>query len=197
VYLTRLCFCCHTDNMFPRVLECVKYKVIQKLTAAAEEISARLYLIRTDLMGQGQGPGRVQCGDYITMYVQCFTWRYPITCLIMVQWLAHQPGVLKTWVKVPVTVTVQQGGTSGYRQGIVMEVTRDQQRIKQETVSFYDALLNSHKDEQLQDTGQTFQTDYWDLGEFLSQLSEVSQDALVEHLTSDELKDALWDCANG
>ena len=95
---------------------------------------------------------------------------------------------------------VQRGGTPGYRYSAATEVTTDQQRIKEETESFYDALLNGRQDEQLQDTGQVFEPDYQHLEEFLatlSQLSQASQDVLVERLTPEEVKKALKNCANG
>ena len=95
---------------------------------------------------------------------------------------------------------VQQGGIGGYRYGAPTEVTTDQERIKNETESFYDALLNGRQDQHLQDTGQVFEPDYQHLEEFLatlSQLTEASQDFLVERLTPDEVKEALKDCTNG
>ena len=94
---------------------------------------------------------------------------------------------------------VVQGG-QGYRKGADMEVTRDYQRIEQETVGFYDALLNGRQDQNLQDTGQQFQPDNEHLEEFLenlSQLPQVSQQALVEPLCCDEVKEVLKACANG
>lgn len=95
---------------------------------------------------------------------------------------------------------VQQGGVPGYRRGAATEVTEDQQKIKEEAVNFYDALLNGRHDHQLQDTGHPFQPDNKDLEDFLSnmsQLSEASKDLLVKRLDPAEVKEALKDCANG
>ena len=95
---------------------------------------------------------------------------------------------------------VQKGGVLGYRRGAETEVTKDPQRIEKEAVHFYDALLNGRQDHKLQDTGQPFQPDDRYLEEFLSnlsQLSQASQDLLVEPLTKEEIEDALKTCANG
>ena len=95
---------------------------------------------------------------------------------------------------------VVQGDNQGYKKGVAMEVTSDPQRIEQEAVRFYDALLNGRQDQHLQDTGQEFQPEDEHLEEFLSnlsQLSQVSQEALVQPLSQDEVKEVLKACANG
>ena len=81
-----------------------------------------------------------------------------------------------------------------------MLITEDPQRIEYESVNFFEALLNGRQDENLEDTGQTFQPDYTYLEEYLetlSQLSEASQESIVEPLSCDEVKDVLKNCKNG
>ena len=95
---------------------------------------------------------------------------------------------------------VAEIGEVGYRPGVVMEVTRNPQRIEQETVHFMDALLNGRQDENLQDKGVSFQPDFSDLDYFLSPLSQLSQNSqgsLVLPLTQEEVKDVLKSCING
>ena len=95
---------------------------------------------------------------------------------------------------------VAEIGEVGYRPGVVMEVTRNPQRIEQETVHFMDALLNGRQDENLQDKGVSLQPDYSDLDYFLSPLSQLSQNSqgsLVSPLTQEEVKDVLKSCING
>ena len=78
-----------------------------------------------------------------------------------------------------------------------MVISEDPKRIEDETVHFFEALLNGRQDENLEDTGQVFQPDYTHLEEFLetlSQLSEASQDALVEPLSCDEVKEVIKNC---
>ena len=94
---------------------------------------------------------------------------------------------------------VHQDGVVGYRKGFAMETTDNLKRIEDETVHFYDALLNGRQDDQLRDTGQVFQPDYSHLDGFLSNLSQLSQaskESLVQPLTTEEVKDALKTCAN-
>ena len=81
-----------------------------------------------------------------------------------------------------------------------MVTTEYPKRIEDETVHFVEALLNGRQDENLEDTSQTFQPDYTHLDEFLdtlSQLSEDSQDSLVQPLSCDEIEDVLKNCKNG
>ena len=95
---------------------------------------------------------------------------------------------------------VAQSGGQGYRKGASMEVTSDPQRIAQETVRFYDALLGGRQDQNLQDTGKEFEPYDAHLEEFLSnlsQLSQASQQALVQPLSSNEVKEVLKACKNG
>ena len=77
--------------------------------------------------------------------------------------------------------------------------TTDPSRIESELVAFTDSLLNGQQDQHLQDTGKTFEPDYSDLEDFLSnlsQLSQVSQQALVAPLTEYEVKDVFRSCPN-
>jgi hypothetical protein len=95
---------------------------------------------------------------------------------------------------------VSNDGVVGYQKNKITITTSDPSRIEAECVAFTDSLLNGRQDENLQDTGSTFQPDYSDLEEFLStlsQLSQVSQEALVQLLTEDEVKDVVKSCANG
>ena len=95
---------------------------------------------------------------------------------------------------------VQQTGGRGFRKGAAMEVTTDPKRIQEETVAFYDALLNGRQNEQLEDTGQQFQANDEYLEEFLSNLSQLSlasQENIVKPLCTEEVEVVLKACANG
>ena len=98
------------------------------------------------------------------------------------------------------SMKVAVGGVVGYSPGLDMEVTKDPERIKKETVHFMDALLNGRQDQNLQDTGVSFQPDYSDLDYFLSNLSQLtqeSQNSLEMPLTLDEVSEVVKSCQNG
>ena len=98
------------------------------------------------------------------------------------------------------SLRVAQDGRVGYRHNIAMATTNNLTRIEEEEVGFTDSRLNGRHDEHLQDTGQPFEPDDTHLEEFLSnltQLSQDSQDALVMPLTEDEVKDVVKSCDNG
>ena len=87
---------------------------------------------------------------------------------------------------------VTEGTEVGYRHNANMVSTEDPIRI--------DSLLNGRQNEFLEDTGQTFSPDDTYLEEFLSnlsQLSQASQDRLVEPLSLEEVEDAVKSCENG
>ena len=95
---------------------------------------------------------------------------------------------------------VNEDGTLGYKRNAATVTSNDPERIENELVNFTDSLLNGRQDEHLQDTGTVFQPDYSNLDNFLgtlSQLCQVSQDALVEPLTEEEIKDVVKSCTNG
>ena len=86
---------------------------------------------------------------------------------------------------------VAQDGRISYKHNMTTVTINDAVRIEQETVQITEALLNGRQDKHMQDTGEVFKPDYTHLEEFLcnlSQLSQASQDALVEALTEDEVK---------
>ena len=81
-----------------------------------------------------------------------------------------------------------------------MVTTKDPSRIEKETVSFMEALLNGRQNENLEDTGTTFQPDDSQLEEFLSHLSQrslASRESLVQPLMEDEVKEAVKASKNG
>ena len=65
-------------------------------------------------------------------------------------------------------------GSIGFKKDMVSVTTSDAKRIEAETVAFTDSLLNGRQDQYPQDTGQAFQTDYSELEDFLSTLSQLS-----------------------
>ena len=95
---------------------------------------------------------------------------------------------------------VSKDGAVGFKPGVDMEVTRNPKRIKEEAVHFMDALLNGRQDKNLQDLGFSFQPDYSDTENFLSNLSQLSPDSQGRKempLTSEEVKDVVKSCPNG
>ena len=95
---------------------------------------------------------------------------------------------------------VAQDGRISYKHNMTTVTINDAVRIEQETVQITEALLNGRQDKHMQDTGEVFKPDYTHLEEFLcnlSQLSQASQDALVEALTEDEVKEVVKSCQNG
>ena len=111
--------------------------------------------------------------------------------------LYHLAKTSKTGLK---KMKVAEDSVVGFRPGVNMVVTEDLKKIEENTVAFMDALLNGRQDRNLVDTGVTFQPDYTDLEDFLSnlsQLSQASQDSLVVPLSSEEVKEVLKSCENG
>ena len=95
---------------------------------------------------------------------------------------------------------VVEGENIGFKSKAKMVVTEDTSRIEKETVNFMEALLNGRQNENLEDTGTTFQADDSQLDEFLSNLSQLSvssRESLIKPLTEDEVKEAVKDSKNG
>ena len=78
-------------------------------------------------------------------------------------------------------------------------VIKDQQKIEEEVINFFGALFNGHHNADLVDTGFAFVPDNSFLGEFLENLSELSdtdRDKLHVDITFEELDDIIKNCDN-
>ena len=79
------------------------------------------------------------------------------------------------------------------------EVTDDVSDIEELITSFYNALFNGRHDKDLLDTGEAFQPSDNYLEEFLSKLSNLSDEAkvrLIRNVTKDEIG-VVKSCPNG
>ena len=73
----------------------------------------------------------------------------------------------------------------------------NQEIIEEEVTKFFHALFNGYHDENLENTGKSFQADYRDLYFFLNDLATLSDSAregLVKDMTMGELEEIVKDC---
>ena len=77
------------------------------------------------------------------------------------------------------------------------DVTSNQEVIEEEVTKFFHALFNGYHDENIVNTGKTFQADSTDLDFFindLATLSDSARDALVKDMTMAELEEIVKNC---
>ena len=69
--------------------------------------------------------------------------------------------------------------------------------IEEEVTNFFHALFNGYHNENMENTGKTFQADNSDLNLFLRDLATLSdsdRDGLVNEMTMDELEEIVKEC---
>ena len=73
----------------------------------------------------------------------------------------------------------------------------NQEVIEEEVSNFFHALFNGYHDENIENTGKTFEADNSDLDFFLKDLATLQdsdRDGLVKEMTMDELEEIVKDC---
>ena len=77
------------------------------------------------------------------------------------------------------------------------DVVSNQEVIEEEVTNFFHALFNGYHDENIVNTGKTFEADNSNLGFFLNDLATLSdsdRDGLVKDMTMGELEEIVKNC---